>query len=275
MSEKRQRGGDVRRAPDERYYTAKEAQARLKMSKQTFYKRVKDGLITPVTLPGVHDRYYLKEEIDLLATLREHGLEEHSKLPPTIFRQASAEDAQGVVDVLGSLGWKGAPATLLIQWYEINPEIHHIVIQGTIIMGYISAIPLTDEVMEKRLRGLLEAAQIKPEDVLPFENGQVYDLFVGLAERKKPKDKPEQYARYGLRLVFGFRRFLMEDLYKRGIRIRFLLAHSAEEDGQKLADALGFVRQEPGPQDRYPIYILDMEHSDTLWVQRYRELWRK
>lgn len=270
------RGGDVRKAP-EGFYTAKQAWTRLQMSKQTFYERIKDGLIQRVVLPGWHDGFYSIEEINLLATLREQGIVTHSRMRRTTFRQATAKDAVGVADVLTSLGWEGAPADLLIKWYGVNPEIHHIVVQGAFIMGYISAIPFTDEVMEKRLRGQIESAEVKARDILPFEDNHEYNLFVGIAERRKPKVNPERYAKYGLRLVLGFRRFLMEDLYKRGIRIKLLLAHSAEEDGQKLASALGFVPQPYNPQkpDRYPIYILDMEHSDALWVQKYRELWKE
>lgn len=268
---KRGRGGNVKIAPPG-YYTARQAYERLGMNKQQFYKNV-GTLITRVVLPGSKDGMYIQEEINLLATLRQRGLMENVKLPPTTFRQAIHADAQGIVDVLESLGWKTTTAELRIKWYQVNPEIDHVVLQGNLVMGYLSATPYTDEVMDKIVRGQVKGWQIKPEDILPFEEGNTYDLFVGLAERKKPQDKPEQYARYGLRLVLGFREFLVETLRNRNIRIRFLLANSAEKDGQNLADALGFVKQERSSEDRYPIYILDMEHSDALWVQRYRALW--
>lgn len=270
---KRGRGGNVKKAP-EGYYTARQAYERLGMGKQQFYKNI-GTLITRVVLPGSKDGVYIREEIELLATLREHGLATNRKLPPTTFRQATAIDAQGIVDVLASLGWKTTTAELRITWYEVNAEIDHVVLQGNLVMGYLSATPYTDEIMDKVVRGQIKGWQIKPQDILPFEEGKTYDLFVGLAERKKPDENPEQYARYGLRLVLGFRDFLMETLRERNIRIRFLLANSAEEDGQNLADALGFVRQEASPEDRYPIYVLDMEHSEAAWVQRYRALWNE
>lgn len=256
------------------YYTAQEAQHLLRMSSARFHRNVGDqGLHIRRYVPyGAKEGFYSRQEIDLLATLRDSGIVAHSKLPPTTFRQATAQDAQGVVDVLLSLGWRTTTAELRKEWYAVNSQIDHIVLQGDTIMGYLSAVPYTDEAMHKRLYGEIEAAGIRPEDILPFEDGKTYDLFVGLAERKKPQKKPGQYARYGLRLVLGFRHFLTDDLYKRGIRIRKLLAHSAEPDGQALAAALGFERERTGA-GRYPIYELDMQTSQEPWVKRYRELW--
>ncbi len=259
------------------FYTATEARNALGMSHATFHRNVgSKGLQIRRYVPvGAKEGFYSKEEVDLLVSLRDKGILDNSKLAPTHFQQATPVHAQGVVDVLESLGWHTTTAEFRVQMYVVNPEIDHVVLQGSVVMGYLSAIPYTDDAMEKRLHGKVEAWQLTPVDILPFENGKTYNLFVGLAERKKPEDKPNQFSRYGLRLVLGFRRFLMESLRERDIHIRFLLAHSAETDGQELADALGFVLQEPSPEDRYPIYVLDMEQSDAPWVRRYRELWKE
>ena len=277
MTEQHQRGrgGDVRRKAPPGYYTGQQARTLLNMPKMTFYRRVREGLIKRVTIPGIHDGYYAKEEIDLLVSLREEGIVDQSKLPSTIFRRATPEDASDIVTILTSLGWQTTTPELRQAWYAINPDIDHVVVQNGIIMGYINTIPYREAVMERMIRGEIKSWDTSPEDILPFEAGGTYDLFFGLAERKKPHDKPGLYARYGMRLILGFRAFLMDDLYLRNIRIRRVLGQTDEEDGRKVANVLGFALQPPDPRDRYPIYILDMEHADAPWVQRYRALWEK
>jgi len=276
--EKRGKGSGRKRAP-EGYYLAQEAWEKLGMNRDQFYRNIGDrGLHIQRYIPhgAKREGYYSKQEIEFLATLRKSGLVEHSKLSHVTFRAATIEDISGIIEIFRSLGgWDRSQPGIeqRASWYASNPEVDHVVLKGSIVMGMISGVPYTDEVMQKRLYGQIDAKDIKGEDILPFEDGQTYDIFVGLVERKKPhveENEPKPYARYGARLVLGFRKFITEDLPKRGIRIRLMLAHSAEEDGQAFADALGFVHQGEG---KYPIYILDMEHSDKEWVKRYRELW--
>jgi hypothetical protein len=270
-NEKRGRGGDVWQLPPPGYYTARESYTLLGMSKMSFYRRVHDGLITQAHITGRKYAYYVKEEIDLLRVLQQEGIITQRHVS-TVFRAVTPEDAPGITSVLKSLGWPvKTPPERRAAWYQVNPEMDHVVVQGRTIMGYVSSVPYRESVMEQVVRG--NAPMIQPEDILPFEDGHTYDLFVGLAERRKPRGKPHRYARYGMRLVLGFRAFLMQDLYHRNIRVRHLYGHSAEREGQDVAKALGFVLQEPDPRNAFPVYILDMEHSEEPWVQRYRALW--
>jgi hypothetical protein len=265
--------GKAGNAP-EGYYTAKEAYTRLGMTAIMFHRNVGEkGLQIRRFVPvGAKEGFYSQEEIDLLASLRHKGLADNRGLGSTTFRAATATDVEGIIEVLATLGWEESQpdARLRASWYEANSEIDHVVLQGPIIMGYISGVPYTEDAMTRRLYGEIEAKDIRAEFIQPFTDGGVYDLFIGLVERKKPEGQHAQYARYGARLVLGFIRFLTEDLIERGIRIRYLLGHSAEYEGQAFAEAVGFEQRGAG---KYPIYILDMETSMKGWVQRYRERW--
>jgi hypothetical protein len=269
---KRGKGGDVKKAPPG-FYTARQAYERLGMNKQQFYKNV-GGLITRVVLPGSKNGFYRVEDIELLAVAREHALLGR-KVPPSTFRVATAEDAQGIHDVIVSLGWPATPPEIRKSWLTVNPEIDWVVTPpgSNLIVGYISAVPYTPLVMERMMTGRIKGKDIKPEDILPFEPGKQYDLFVGLAERIKTKGEV-QYANYGLRLVFGFRHVIWA-WAERDIFIHRLMAHSAEEAGQDLASLLAF-KQVPGVSgDLYPRYVFDFETSQSAFARRYRETWKK
>lgn len=50
------------------WLTGKEAMDHLRVGKSAFYKLVREGRITPYTLPGLADPRYKQEELDALFT---------------------------------------------------------------------------------------------------------------------------------------------------------------------------------------------------------------
>lgn len=264
-TEKRKRGGDVKRAP-RGFYTARQAQIRLGMNKQMFYRQVEAGVITRVQLPLSKDGFYVREEIDLLADERTLALLEHmveKRMEPTLFRAATEEDAQGISNVLASLGWAGPSTDTRRAWYTVNNQIDYVVVQNEVVMGYVSITPYTEEALEARMAGKGSAA-MHPSDILPFHPGS-YDVFIGIATRDVP-----HRARYSKRLIFGVRRVL-EEWAMNGIVIRRMCAVSAEKDGQELCDVLGFERLPSKEGDTFPRYVLDLETSPSQLAQQYRE----
>lgn len=260
-------GGDVKRAP-EGFYTAKQAQLRLGMNKQTFYRAVDDGTITRVQLKLSKDGFYPIEEIDQLADERTLALLEHmaeKRMDPTVFRVATREDAQGILNVLDSLAWPGPPVALRWAWREINDQMDYVVAQNGMIMGYISITPYSPEALEARMSGRKQSWHMQASDILPFESEKSYDVFIGIVTRDVA-----HRSRYTKRLVFGVRHVL-EDWAHKAIFIRRMYAVSDQPNGQELCDILGFEQQEARPGDVFPRYVLDLLLSEHPFAVRYRE----
>lgn len=265
MDESWKHRGHMKRAPIG-YYTARQAQLRLGMTKQTFYRQVESGAITRIQLPLSKDGYYPQEEIDHLAEERTLMLLEHmveKRLDPTEFRVATREDAQGISNVLSSLKWTGASTELRQSWYEVNDQIDYVVVQNGVVMGYISITPYHKEALDARMAGK-GSSQIVASDILPFLPG-TYDVFVGIATRDVP-----HRARYTKRLVLGMRPML-EDWAKQGVFIHRMYAVSDQPNGQELCDILGFEVQPAQEGDVYPRYLLDMETSSHPFAVHYRQ----
>lgn len=266
---KRKRGGDVKKAPAG-YYTARQAQEALGMNASTFGYYVRKGKIKKFVPPLRTEGFYEKKMIDQLAremALFLHTTEEENA---TQVRIARPEDAEGIEKVLTSMGWQAATAEQRRSWYKINPYIDYVVARDDEIKGYIHAVPFTEDTLEGMMSGKKRSWHVAPDDILPFEPGKVYDLYIGIATRQ---DDPNR-TRYALRLIAGYFSFL-EELAQQGVRIHHLYAVSAEVDGQKLSKRLGFIQQKAQEGDIFPRFALDFEVSDSHFAEQYREMIQK
>lgn len=266
------RGGDVKKAPSG-YYTAKEAAQKLGWNASMFRYYVKTGKIKRYVPPMRQNGFYAKKEIDRLAienALFLHLLEEEREATHT--RIATAEDAQGIVEVLTIRGWKTATAEQRIQWYSVNPMIDYIALTDDKVSGYIHAVPYTPDTLEEMLAVRKRSWQIEPDDILRYESGKTYDLYIGIAT---VESIPDHTQRVGFRLISGFLDFL-EELAERHVFAHQLYAVSAEPGGQRLCQKLGFVRMEPIPDaSLYPDwhrYMLDLDTSEARFAQQYRAI---
>lgn len=268
QGEKRKgRGGDVKRAPSG-YYTARQAQERLEMKPSTFRYYILKGKIKRHVPPLKTEGYYRKAEIDRLAA--EMALFLHTATedqPTTETRVALPSDAQGVVEVLTSMGWQTATADQRRSWYKVNPYQDYVAVRNGQVAGYIWAVPLKAEALEEMMSGTKRGWHIQPQDILPYEPGRAYNLYVGVASRK---DVEQHTQRVGFRLISGFFTFL-EELAEQGITIHQLYAVSAEPDGQKLCRDLGFIQQPAMEGDKFPRFMLDLRTSNSHFAKLYRQ----
>lgn len=267
---KRGRGGAVKKAPPG-YYTAKEAQNKLGMNASTFGYYVRKGKISRTVPPLRSEGYYNKKEIDQLA--REMALFLHTEediKAGTEVRAARPEDAAGIVKVLTSMGWKTTTPEQRISWYKVNPYIDYVVLSNGEVVGYIHAAPYKPSILEGMMSGKKRSWDIQPDDILPFQPGTAYNLYIGIAVRQDIQN----HTRLAFRLIAGYMSFL-EELARQGIYIRNFYGVSAEPDGQRIAKALGF---EPAPAkdgDLFPRFILDMRKSDSHFAKQYKEMRRR
>ena len=273
MTQKRQRGGNVKKNAPPGYYTAQEAAARLGLNRNTFYYYVKTGKIKRHVPPTRTEGFYRKKDIDEMAlqiALYFHTHVEEQSTSET--RVARPEDAQGIYDVLASFGWKTATVAQRLAWYKVNPFIDYVVIDHEQVIGYITAVPYTDAAMADMMSGRKRAWDIRPEDIRPYRPG-TYDLYTGIATRREEGQTQnlETRNRYAFRLIAGFFSF-MEELAAQDILIRRFYAVSAEPPGQRLSRMLGFVELEAQPGDLFPRFVLDLETSDSHFARLYRQM---
>lgn len=269
---KRKRGGGIKKAPPG-YYMPREAREKLGMTESSFNYYVRQGKIRKYTPPLRSEGFYDKKEIDKLALematfLHLGGEEEKSEeKEKSMTRVALPEDAEGIVNLFKALGWQASDPSRRQAWYKENPLIDFVVVWQDQVMGYISAMPLDAEMMEEMVSGSKRGWDIKKGDILPYEQGQSYDVFVGIVVRI---DIPGHSRLFTAPLVNGFFDFLC-DLAKQNIFIRRLYAHSAEAAGQRIAAGVGFQRVEGKEGDLFPRYMLDLETSDSRFAQLYRQ----
>jgi hypothetical protein len=268
----RKKGGAVKKAPPG-FYTAQEAAKKLGWNIYTFRYYVRTGKIKRYVPPARVEGFYSKKEIDHLAHEISVFLHigEDEGTARTHIRIAQPEDAQGVVEVLTIRGWQTATAEQRISWYAVNPSIDLIAVTDGKVSGYIHAVPYTQQALEDMMAVRKRSWDIKPEDILPYESGKTYDLYIGIAT---VESIPNHTQLVGRPLIAGFLDFL-EDLAEKQIYVRRLYAVSAEELGQKLCQKLGFIKQEEIPADyQFPDwhrYIVDLETSNSRFAQQYRE----
>ena len=263
----KRRGGKGKQAP-QGYYTASQAAARLGLNRNTFFYYVREGKIKKYVPLMRTEGYYNKGEIDKMATEIALYLHLADEVGTETRPARSREDAEGIVEIMHSLGWQHASVEQYLSWWEVNPNIHYIVTDQGRVMGNLACVPYTAETIEERLAGRKRAWHVTPADIRPYESGNTYDVWMGIEVRQ---DTPDS-KRYAFRVISGFLSFL-GDLAAQGIIIRRIYGVSAEPGGQRLARDLGFIEQPHTPGDLYENwqrYMLDLETSDSHFAQIYR-----
>ena len=148
--------------------------------------------------------------------------------------------------------------------FAYNPEAIHVLKDKltNAVVGGVTISPLKEKVLEKLIRLEIDETQVKPEDYRPYIPGHPQDCYViGIIARP---GLTEKY--YASRLLHAALNYLIE-LLERGVVIRRIYTVATTEDGDKLAQALGFTRL-PGEwrgkyEDfRHP-YILDLEAAQS------------
>src|SRR6266516_296036 len=263
---KRKRGSGVKQAPPG-YYMPREARNKLGMNESTFNYYVRQGKIPKFVPPFRSEGFYDKKVIDRMATELALVMHTREEKQTTETRIAQPADAPGVVEVLTSVGWKTASAAQRASWYKVNRWIDYIAIVDDHVAGYIHAVPYKPATLEAIMSGAKRSWHIQPSDILPYEAGKQFDLYIGIATRK---DIQHHTQRVGFRLISGFFTFL-EELAEQGVIVRRLYAISDQEDGMRLSRDLGFVQLPAQEGDLFPRFMLDMETSASRFAQLYRE----
>lgn len=252
----------------ENYYTAAEAIRKLNIPRSTFYHLIKQGEIPEGTIvPLRKQALYPKREIDKLADERMRILAELEQAPERLtFLLPSRDDLVQLVDIDRMVFQEETliePEEQMAR-FAYNPEAIHVLKDKltNAVVGGVTISPLKEKILEKLIRLEIDETQVKPEDYRPYIAGQPQDCYViGIIARP---GLTEKY--YASRLLHAALNYLIE-LLERGVVIRRIYTVATTEDGDKLAQALGFTRL-PGEwrgkyEDfRHP-YILDLEATQS------------
>lgn len=165
-------------------------------------------------------------------------------------------------EVYGSLeGIESAaiPEGLSSSWLRINPDIYTFLEdQGGQVLGYINAMPVRPEALDRLLTGERMDNEVTSDDILPYSQGGEVDLYLmSIAIDPKARRIDQGLEQSGLhRLMFGFTHFLEELARSRAVFVRRMGAVGWTPEGQRLCEALG-MRHYKKDRFAHPTYIFD------------------
>lgn len=250
------------------FYTAGEAQERLGLTKSAFFHLVRKGTLKKVVLPGKRQGMYPKSEIDQFAATIKTLIEQYER-ETSIFELATPDDLPIEYGIDISLyGRKGTtPLEARYERLEANPEGNYVLRNGGEVVGHIAFYPVEKDYLLQLLENKVHG--IPADKILPWRVGEPLQVLIVIISVKKgfPLDVEKHY---GLRLIAGAANVLRK-LAERGVIIENVYATSRTINGIKIARKLGMKEQEYLDEPGRYRFSLNMQSSDSLLVQEYRQ----
>ena len=161
------------------------------------------------------------------------------------------------------------------SWLLKNPEIFHVVTVGGEIIGYISMLPLQENIIDNVMKGA-HPTTITSEDVLLFEPGKTLDVYVHIWGTT-PRLSKTQKSYASAKMIKELRK-TFADFARRGVDIRAIYTRSNKEDGVGISQHIGFedlevagVTDAPNPDDRKHVFRAVTTNSSQLFFVQYRQ----
>jgi|SRR5579884_532358 len=251
------------------YYSASEAQAKLKLSKTMFHKQVKQGLIPKVILPGMKQGVYPKRDIDTLAISTNLALAQETfslvKSTPADLMEELHIDARH----FGRPFTRSLPERIAFQ-QKNEYTFLAFKVRGQVV-GYLSLFRCTDQVLGALLKGYKIERDISLKDILSFERLQPFSIYLGniLIDPALATHLRRLYA--GLMIVQFID--IVRGLVASGYQIEKLYTTTTTQESDDIARKLG-LREIKGksvaPGHTVYEYSLDDEGFQHLLVLRQR-----
>jgi predicted DNA-binding transcriptional regulator AlpA len=255
----------------QRYYTAREAQAKLGLSKAMFFRKVNEGLIPKVVPPGMKQGLYPRRDIDALALSMNLMFEQYDRL---IFSRSTPADQVEELKIgircFGSDFITPLPERIAFQ-QKSEFTFHSLKVDGQVV-GYVSLFRFPPDFLDDLLTGRHIERDITVKEVLPFVRLEPFNAYIDVfaIDPTLPSHLRHLYA--GIMVA----RFidLILNLLANGYQITRLYTVTATIEGDKLVQKLGFRRMEgksiaPG-RTAYE-YALDPQGIERLRAQSQRE----
>jgi hypothetical protein len=253
-----------------RFYVAKEALAKLEISRSRFYRLVSSGRIKPIPQPDSKQSVYSRKEIDLLASELlqfRAAMNDASEDEMLVFRQAEPADMDGVYEVAHSLFGHTSSADMRRPMIEACPQGNYIVVQGKEIVAFVHIQPLQPDRLDAFMRGEIRGWDLTANDLNCFRVGEQFDCLVKSIGATRKYGRSEQ-IRFARRLLSGTVRELIK-MGRSGIRINKLYATSPYEEGQKICESADMEEYSKPLGDRRT-YVVDVNQSNSKPYEAYR-----
>ncbi len=216
------------------YYTAKEAQTRLGLSKSAFHKWIRQGFIPRVILPGMRQGVYPKRDVEALV------LSMNAQQNTLLFSPSSPADLMEGLKIAGKYQQFGSPFSLaerIALQQKCRFCYYSLKLHGVVI-GYGSIFSLSGQVLNDLLTGQKIETDITSNLVLPFVRREPFEAYLdALAiDPALPQHLAHYYAGVLIyRFIDLLFRWLINDYQITGL---YVVAHS--EQDEKLLTRLGF-----------------------------------
>jgi excisionase family DNA binding protein len=213
-------------------YSAKEAAQKLNLAPTTFYRKVNDGHI-PYRI-GQKPKRFPKEAIDAIAEVEAKDKQAARllfKVSPQGDLWTKREIIKQVHGVEDPIPYKTA-----LEWQKKNKKIFMQVNKGEQILGWVTFLPLAEELITALIEGKMKEEDIAPEAVKKWDDSEI-SVYIPTLEVAKTTNEPADKATAVC---------LIRNTIKQAIKLReqydienwYAIAPNSE--GQKLLEALGF-----------------------------------
>jgi hypothetical protein len=213
-------------------YNAKEAMGKLKLPTTTFYRKVKEGEI-PYKGQRPHMRFP-KEAIDAIAEIE---LEEEI-INYLTFKLSTVSDVWKKQEIMQSLHANEDIVSFktILAWRKRNDEISMQVNEGTKILGWISLLPLEEEIILELIEDKMREGDIPPQAVKKWDDEQI-SVYISAIEVVPSSNvvRDKEVAAFLLKKTIQRALSLMKE---HDIKNWYGIGTSLE--GQAILEALGF-----------------------------------
>jgi len=248
----------------EHFYTAREAQTRLGLSKAMFFRKVNEGFIPKVVLPGMKQGVYPKRDIDALVLSMNMLFEQYDKL---VFSKSTPADQVEEMNIgircFGSDFITPLPERIAFQ-QKSDFTFHSLKVEGRVV-GYISMFHLPEEFLDDLLTSRKIERDITLREVLPFVRLELFCIYIDVVAIDPNLPKHVQHLYAGI-LISRFVDLLI-NLIANGYEITRIYTVTSTIEGDNLARKLGFRLMEEksiAPGRTAYEYVLDQVGFERL-----------
>ncbi len=221
----------------DKYYTASQAQARLGLSKAMFFRKVNQGFIPKVVLPGMKQGMYPRRDIDALALSMHAVFEQYNKI--SFSRSSPADQLEEMQIGIRCFGHDFiTPLAERIAFQQKSEFTFHSLKVDGVVTAYISMFRFNDAFLDDLLTGRSIEREITVNKVLPFVRLEPFNLYIDViaVDPELPLRQRNFYA--GL-LVLRFIDLLI-NLLANDYQIARIYTVTATTEGDNLVRKLGF-----------------------------------
>lgn len=221
------------------YYTVEEAMKKLNKPRSTFFREVENGLIPFELEEGrQRGRRYPREAIDVLAKRQQLR---HKDTGPThlVFTPSSPADMWAEIQIGTNLYGANdvVPYEKILEWRDINDEMHKSVKDQGRVVGYSCFMPLEESIMLPLLEDKIRERDIPNSTIKQWTDPQLSVYVSSVTVKPSGSTKIDrdvgaflirQTVKWALSL---YRQFDIKNWYGIG----------ATPEGQRLFESLGFT----------------------------------